>query len=233
MARDDRGGIDDRRVAVIGEGGHGRHARLGRGVGGIDDAEGRGAKRHQRQRGARVVGLRDLRCQRLPKPQRLKRLPAIDACGHSIDQSHGEPAVAQQGGQVFGRGILGLRAVGDQDQPVAQKVAAGAGFDQPLVLKIGHPGGVGRNEDIRGSALCDLTRQRRRTGKGQHGVVPGRGGKRARNLFQRLFQACRGKYGDLGRPCSAGKGHRGADGKRNKAAKGTHGGSWAGCVGTP
>ena len=56
---------------------------------------------------------------------------------------------------------------GDQRQPIAEQIPAAGPNDLALAVELIPPFQIRRNKDIRWSALLDLLRQSRRTGKGR------------------------------------------------------------------
>ena len=101
--------VDDRRMRILRKRADDPDARFGRGVGLVDDAERRLAGRHELQRGANILGLRDPVLDRGPEPERFQRGLAVFSGRHRLDVAHGKPAVAKQAGQVEARADAGLR----------------------------------------------------------------------------------------------------------------------------
>ncbi len=101
--RGQRRRIDDRRVAVGREGADDPDARVGGGVGPVDDAERRLAARDQGQRRAHVLGLGELALDAAPGTQMLERRLGVLAGRHGLDLADREPPVAEQRRQIEAR----------------------------------------------------------------------------------------------------------------------------------
>ena len=110
------------------------------------------------------------------------------------------------------RGCLFNLCAGDQNQFIAEQVNASLGLNPCFGLKIGHPIGIGRHDNISRGAERDLTRKSGRRGIGYGGV------RSLDDLIQRCLQAGRSEHGD----------RLGADGrqaKRDENPKGNEKGS--------
>ena len=102
------------------------HARLDLGVGLVDDAERRFAARDQRERGAHVLGHRELRLGRRPGAELLQRRLGILADRHGLHVAGRDAAVAGELGEIETRSDGHVADLGilrrDQHQPVAEQV---------------------------------------------------------------------------------------------------------------
>ena len=195
------------------------HIVVGRGVGGIDDPERRLAGRDQRQRGAHIVRLRNLGRDGLPHAQRPERRLAVNPGGHRIHKRHGEPAFAQQAGEVQARPDPDGRrtpAVGDQHEGVAQQVEAARRIDKAVPLQRIHPARIGRDEDVRRRTVLDLAGEGGGTGERDGGGMAGRPLERGGNLVHRILQAGRGEDRN---PVRAEAGRNGAQAERQAGSE--------------
>ena len=86
--------VGDGGMGIRREGADDFDAGLDLGVGGIDDAEHGFAARHQRQRGAHVLGHGEFRLRRRPGAELLQRRLGVFADRHRFDVAGGDLAVA-------------------------------------------------------------------------------------------------------------------------------------------
>ena len=135
-------------------------------VGAVDDARRRGLGLHGRERRAHVERRDDLRLDLGPEAEPSQPLLGVDAGGHGGRDRR----CAICGRSTRSCGVL-TTAVDvrrhDDDQDVRQEIHAVGRSDQARLLDGVHPGRVGREEDVGGSAGLDLPREVVGAGEGE------------------------------------------------------------------
>ena len=184
--------IDDRRMRVGRERADDLHVRLDLGVGLVHDAEHGFAARDQRERGAHVVGHRELLLDRRPRrrasPARSWRTcrpaptltspVAMRPSPTSLARSKPGPIV-----DIVDLGILRR----DQHQPVAEQVDARVVLDDLLLRAVVHPFEVGGGEDVGRRALLDLLGERGACRVARHHLDAGRLQERRVDVVERVL----------------------------------------------
>ena len=157
-------------------------------------------RRHQLQRGAHVLGLRDLAFDRGPDAELFQRGLAVFAGRHGLDVAHGELAVAEQLGEVEALLDLGLDLANPPARPARCGCRAGStavsGLIRLLVGEIVHPVEVGRDEDVGRRALLDLLGERRARGIGNGRLLPTSASQLVDGI-ERVLEAGRGEHRHL------------------------------------